>query len=136
MRNYKNFQYPYTCPEIDKGMSQFREESESIFKSYFEYFLENPQNIEQMCSDVSDEIYTLFEQQFEKIREANTSMRDYAESEITDHLNRIDELENEVDYEQKEKEDFERKVSELEDEIIDLKEEIENLNNELNEAIV
>lgn len=95
----KSFNYPHTCPEIDRGISDAKDsigrELVSIvqyLKSEFDVTIDDTQ-----VDDWIENIYTQVEGAFEAVRDSNVDIRSAAEERIDELLNEIGDLENEID---------------------------------------
>jgi DNA repair exonuclease SbcCD ATPase subunit len=94
-----SFDYPNTCPKVDKHISG----AESVIRTFVEGLLEEacPLLSSRSISDLSDEraknLYSDLEPIFEGVRESNSEMRSEAERQIEDLQERIADLEAQVD---------------------------------------
>jgi hypothetical protein len=93
-----NFNYPNTCPKIDKEMGDAKSR---IYDDL--YSLSEDMNSEagrtiplELISQYTDIIYSSIEGCFESVRESNSDIRSAAESQIKDLLDEIDSLKDEI----------------------------------------
>src|SRR5574343_445081 len=127
-RNNEGFEYPYTCPTIDKCI----DECEDIILYNIERFLcsnfsSESYNIIELSKELSDSIYEKISYCFENVRETNEKMRNAADKQII-HLNdEINDLNYKIENLEDEKYHLENKIDDLNDEINDLNYKIENL---------
>ena len=105
----------YTCAYIDKGISEFKGDIESVLSSIVDEccpLLEGEPKRE-FLSGWEQELYNNLENAFEGVRKTNEDLREVAEKQI-------EELENTID----EKESF---IKDLEERISNLEEELNNI---------
>lgn len=104
-----SFDHPYTCPDIDKKISEAKEVIRDHVNDYMmedvpilRQLCNTPVEVQQEVSVRTDTLYAALEDIFEGVRSTNQDMRSSAESQISEleSLNselqaRIDELEQE-----------------------------------------
>jgi len=97
-----NFDYPNTCPQIDKAITRAKHEISSFIDDLLSDAcgLLEAETRKALASDYADSLYLNLEDLFEDTRRTNEQMRDSADSQIAD-------LKAEI-------EDLERKINELE----------------------
>lgn len=94
-----SFEYPYTCPVIDGGLTGVK----SDLKHFFESFLEEacpllPSGCNySIALDKAEEVMAIIEPFFEKVRSTNTDMRDAADDQISDLESEVESLESEIE---------------------------------------
>lgn len=125
----RNFNYPHTCPRIDKNIKNFQsdltvhlntlvEELNPMFYSTNESW--------KFVKGFSDIIYNSAESCFEDTRQSNSDMRDEVEKVIDDIIEERDEY-------KRLSEEWESEAEQKDKEIEDLKWEIEELKEKLND---
>ena len=98
-----SFDYPYTCPKIDKNITEFKDQLyqhiDSLISDHNELFyeqLDKTKQLEKYIQQYVDNLYNDVEQIFETIRSSNSDIRDAAEYQINEKQNIIDHLEAEL----------------------------------------
>lgn len=114
-----NFNYPYTCPDIDSSINMTKEDVSSELVEMLSRITEY-KSIGELVDVYAEAIYELVDRNFESIRESNASIRDAAESQITEAENELFELQTEYDNEVR---DLEQQIDELRDELYSSQEE-------------
>lgn len=127
MRN--NFDYPHTCPKIDKNISNFDSDLSAHLNTLVEEL--NPMFYSsneswKFVEGWKDTIYSSAEPCFENTRQANSDMRDSAEKVITDLI-------EERDHYMKLAEDWEYEAETKDKEIADLKAQLEDKDGYIND---
>lgn len=97
-----SFDYPNTCPAIDRYIKEAKENIENQLKdivyqlSPLFYEVENQRD--SIVKTWAEEIYSDLESIFEDVRSTNSDMRESAESQIEQLERRISDLESEIEY--------------------------------------
>ena len=98
-----SFNYPHTCPKIDKNISEFKDmlyqHLDSLISEHNELFYEQlykTKQLEKYIQQHVDNLYNDVEQIFETVRTSNSDIRDAAEYQINEKQNIIDHLEAEL----------------------------------------
>lgn len=93
------FDFPNTCPRIDKQI----DEAKSVIYKFVESLLEeacpllSPETLQRLASDNADDLYRDLEDCFEAVRSTNEEMRRAAEHQISELHDEVSNLEAEVD---------------------------------------
>lgn len=115
----EHFDYRYTCPDIDKQISNFKEKMsdyvDEIIDDFSPMFAKTSESINYR-EDCLSEIYDFTEDIFEKTRQTNSDMRKEAESQLTQM-----------------KEEFTEEIDSLKKELADTIIELYEANAEINE---
>ena len=110
-----DFDYPNTCPKIDKAIKS----AKGVIEQFLERLLEDacpllpPDVMRRLAEENAESLYSDLEDAFESVRSENESMRREADSQIR-------ELKREMS-------DLESKASALEGEVDELKSEIRQM---------
>ena len=98
-----SFDYPYTCPKIDKNITEFKDQLyqhiDNLISDHNELFyeqLDKTKQLEKYIQQHVDNLYNDVEQIFETVRSSNSDIRDAAEYQINEKQNIIDHLEAEL----------------------------------------
>ena len=98
-----SFNYPYTCPKIDKNITEFKDQLyqhiDNLISDHNELFyeqLDKTKQLEKYVQQYVDNLYNDVEQIFETVRTSNSAIRDAAEYQINEKQNIIDHLEAEL----------------------------------------
>ena len=98
-----SFDYPYTCPKIDKNITEFKDQLyqhiDNLISDHNELFyeqLDKTKQLEKYIQQYVDNLYNDVEQIFETVRTSNSDIRDAAEYQINEKQNIIDHLEAEL----------------------------------------
>ena len=98
-----SFDYPYTCPKIDKNITEFKDQLyqhiDNLISDHNELFyeqLDKTKQLEKYIQQYVDNLYNDVEQIFETVRSSNSDIRDAAEYQINEKQNIIDHLEAEL----------------------------------------
>ena len=98
-----SFNYPYTCPKIDKNITEFKDQLyqhiDNLISDHNELFyeqLDKTKQLEKYIQQYVDNLYNDVEQIFETVRTSNSDIRDAAEYQINEKQNIIDHLEAEL----------------------------------------
>ena len=89
------FDYPNTCPKIDRAITIARNQIER----FLDYLLEEACPLikvthrKQLASDYADRLYESLEDVFEETRRTNEDMRREADRQIDDLMNEVSNLE-------------------------------------------
>jgi predicted RNase H-like nuclease (RuvC/YqgF family) len=121
------FIYKHTCPDIDKGLNQFRKDLESRLEDLINEccpLLDGRPLIDLIERHV-DAIHSDFSVNFENVRETNEDMREEAESQINNLEIEITDIKEESESQIN---DLETKIKDLEAEVYMLESEISQLN--------
>lgn len=111
------FDYPYTCPDINKNIEYIQCTIENFLQYLIDDYKDNGVNEDLSVKQLSKDLYSDIEQYIEEIRSSNQSIRDAAEKQIQDIENEKFDLE--LDLKDKNKE-----IDDLNDEIHDLRKEL------------
>ena len=105
-----SFQYPYTCPQIDRAIQSAKSVIESSLSTFAEEISPYAQGslFENLSAQAARDLYDDLEDIFETVRSTNSSMRDAADDQLTSCENKIQELEAQIAY-------LEEKCAALED---------------------
>ena len=98
MRRFPNFNHPHTCPKIDQKLKEVEEIIKSRVSDFVFTYLPNI-NIDKqnyLSNDFACTMFSDVSKCFEEVRNTNEDMRDKAEKQITDLLEIIKELEDQV----------------------------------------
>lgn len=93
------FDYPNTCPKVDKAISQ----AEDVILNFIDSLLDDAcplltsRHRSEIAQNYTKDLYAELEPIFEGVREANADMRSEAESQIADLMNEVDKLEAEME---------------------------------------
>lgn len=92
------FDYPYTCPTIDKAIANAKQEIASHIESILTEVcpMLKMGHVEEMATDYTEAIYKDIEDAFESARKSNSDMRDEADDQITVLQERVEVLEHEI----------------------------------------
>ena len=95
-----SFNYPYTCPKIDKNITEFKDQLyqhiDNLISDHNELFyeqLDKTKQLEKYIQQHVDNLYNDVEQIFEAVRTSNSDIRDAAEYQINEKQSIIDCLE-------------------------------------------
>ncbi len=94
-----NFDYGYTCPEIDAAINQAKAEIESHIDDILSDacgLLEKKQRAE-LAARYAEQLYHDLEGAFEKARSSNEKMRDAADDQISGLKDEVESLEARID---------------------------------------
>lgn len=97
MRSFA-FDYPNTCPKIDKEIDK----AKSVIQSHIESILEQAcpfmswPDVQKHAADFAESIYSDLESCFETVRSTNEDMRSEADSQIEDLIEEVRNLEHEL----------------------------------------
>ena len=98
-----SFDYPYTCPKIDKNITEFKDQLyqhiDNLISDHNELFyeqLDKTKQLDKYIQQYVDNLYNDVEQIFETVRTSNSDIRDAAEYQINEKQNIIDHLEAEL----------------------------------------
>ena len=98
-----SFDYPYTCPKIDKNITEFKDQLyqhiDNLISDHNELFyeqLDKTKQLEKYIQQHVDNLYNDVEQIFEAVRTSNSDIRDAAEYQINEKQNIIDCLKTEL----------------------------------------
>lgn len=84
--------FEWTCPDIDQGIESNYQYLKESFEEFKEAFLDGQDPDPKQWADwVQDNCNDIFEE----VRSTNSSMRDAAERQINELLDKIDDLQNE-----------------------------------------
>lgn len=92
------FDYPNTCPKIDKEIDK----AKSIIQGFIESILEEScplmggPDVQKHASDFAYDLYQSLESCFETVRSSNEDMRSAADSQIEDLIEEVRNLEHEL----------------------------------------
>lgn len=140
----KNFNYGWTCPDIDKQIDIFKSDLsnrlDELIGELSPKFAETSTFI-QYREDWLKTIYGDAENCFEEVRTCNSDIRDAAEKQIQDLIDELEEEKRLRQHYETEAEDLQRKLdrseSDLEivrDELSDAEDEVESLQDRLHDA--
>ena len=93
------FNFPYTCPDIDDNLEQFKEYiSDNLVDLVDELCpLFDGASKDDLIKQYTSTIYSDLETKFEEVRQTNSELRDEAESQIDALIEEISELKNKID---------------------------------------
>ena len=98
-----SFDYSYTCPKIDKNITEFKDQLyqhiDNLISDHNELFyeqLDKTKQLEKYIQQYVDNLYNDVEQIFETVRTSNSDIRDAAEYQINEKQNIIDCLKAEL----------------------------------------
>lgn len=98
-----SFDFPYTCPKIDKNITEFKDQLyqhiDNLISDHNELFyeqLDKTKQLEKYIQQYVDNLYNDVEQIFETVRTSNSDIRDAAEYQINEKQNIIDCLKAEL----------------------------------------
>lgn len=92
------FDYPNTCPKIDKAIGKAKDEIDSFINGLLDDAcpLLPKQRREELAEGYARELYDNLEDAFETVRATNEDMRSEADSQISDLKSQLNDLELEV----------------------------------------
>ncbi len=98
MARRNSFDFPYTCPKIDKAINDCKYTLESYLSDYIEDLCPHIPNeeVKRISKDWSEQMYEAISDYFEIVRKTNEEMRDEANRQIAYLENRILALEEEI----------------------------------------
>ena len=111
------FNYPYTCPDINKNIEYIQGSIENFLQCLIDDYKDNGFNEDIYVKQLSKDLYSDIEQYIEEIRSSNQSIRDAAEKQIQDIENEKFDLELDLREANKTIEDLEIKCNLLETEL-------------------
>ena len=137
MSTRTSFNYPNTCPKIDKNIDNFRDCLKDFIEEFFNGYNPAIQNTlgsyssqwKELLDSKVDELYNQAEPIFENVRTCNSDMRDEIEKTIDDFVDEIDDLQREIKDINYELEKSQEEVSRLEEELQDAWDKIKELEN-------
>lgn len=136
MSTRTSFNYPNTCPKIDKNISEFEHvlhnEVEDIIREFCPVISEEFSYIstyKKLIGRYVNSIYNKAEPIFENVRTCNSDMRDEIEKTIDDFVDEISDLQGEIKDLNYELEKSQEEVSRLEEELQDAWNRIKELEN-------
>ena len=98
------FDFPYTCPKIDKNIDEFKDQLfqhiDSILSDLNEPLynqLYQSKQLESYINNYVNNIYDDVKDIFETVRTSNNDIRDAAECQLSTKQNIINDLESELD---------------------------------------
>ena len=98
-----SFDYPYTCPKIDKNITEFKDQLyqhiDNLISDHNELFyeqLDKTKQLEKYVQQYVDNLYNDVEYIFESVRESNSDIRSAAEYQVKEKQDIIDDLESEL----------------------------------------
>lgn len=99
-----SFDYPYTCPKIDKNITEFKDQLyqhiDNLISDHNELFYEQLSKTKQLDKYIQqyvDNLYKDVEQIFDVVRISNSDIRNAAEYQINEKQDIINELQSELD---------------------------------------
>ena len=100
-----SFNYPHTCPKIDKNISEFKDmlyqHLDNLISEHNELFYEQlckTKQLDKYIQQYVDNLYNDVEYIFESVRESNSDIRSAAEYQVNEKQDIIDELQAELNY--------------------------------------
>ncbi len=111
-----NFDFHYTCPDIDKNIRDFENDLESEINDIIVDISPKIPQAERLllAEKYSNSIYKSAEMYFENVRKTNENMREEAEAQIQRLLNQVEELEQQVKELERENAKQDQRIDELE----------------------
>lgn len=106
MTRRNSFDFPHTCPKINKAIDSCRDTLESYLYGYIEDLCPYipSAEVERISKNWSKEMYDAISDCFESVRQTNEEMRDeanrqiaYLEDEISDLKYEVKSLESQLD---------------------------------------
>ena len=94
-----SFDYGYTCPDIDRNISNFKDELEQYLTGVFEELCpvaEGTDVMENWVQENMQHFYSIAEDVFEDVRRINEDMRKAADDQIESLEERVSDLEHEI----------------------------------------
>lgn len=93
------FEFPYTCPKVDKAIGKAKSEIDSFLCELLEEAcpLLPRAKLNEIAAEKADALYEILESIFEDVRSTNEDMRREAESQIDDLAERVANLESELE---------------------------------------
>ena len=93
------FDYPWTCPKIDKQIAQAKREIKDFLFDFIEELCPKiPYNaMHELASGKTDELYRAIESCFEEVRRLNEGIRDAAEKQIKEKEQEVSDLQKEIE---------------------------------------
>lgn len=126
------FNYPNTCPTIDKNISIFRNtlrnEITDIIRELCPKLaeeFEDTSNYQNLLHEYTERIYNQAEPIFENVRTCNSDMREEIEAVIVDFVDEISDSQRDL-------KDVEYELEKAKERVSYLEQEVENLNNSQN----
>lgn len=128
-----SFNYPHTCPHIDKNITHFQSELFGAVEEIVEYFspaykqdFEGTTIYKNIIESFVDSIYLKAESIIEDVRKCNSDIRDYAEKVIDNLVDEIGDLEEQIKDKDYDIEKLEETVDDLESQVEYWKEKYED----------
>lgn len=89
-----SFNYPHTCPKIDKSIGCIKDRIDNKIDSIIEQLcpLISVEDKRRLTNDWTFELYESIEDLIEDIRDTNVDMRNSAEDQIVQLENEVDDL--------------------------------------------
>lgn len=89
-----SFNYPHTCPKIDKSIGGVKDRIDSKIDSIIEQLcpLISTEDRRRLTNDWTFELYESIEDLIEDIRDTNVDMRNSAEGQIVQLENEVEDL--------------------------------------------
>lgn len=99
MKRVTTFEFPYTCPKIDKAIGTAKGEIDSFLCELLEEAcpLLPRARLKEIAAERTESLYEILESIFEEVRSTNEHMRREAESQIGDLAERCSDLEQELE---------------------------------------
>lgn len=119
------FDYPYTCPDINKNIEYIQGSIENFLQYLIDDYRDNGFNEDISVKQLSKDLYSDIEQYIEEIRSSNQSIRDAAEKQIQDVENEKADVEEEL-------KDRYKEIDDLNDQIKSMDELYNELRNSIN----
>lgn len=93
------FNFPYTCPDIDDNIGQFKEYIKDNLNELVAELcpLFDGTSKDNLIKHYISNIYSDLEIKFEEVRQTNSELRDEAEAQIDVLIEEISELKNKID---------------------------------------
>ena len=125
----RKFDYPITCPEIDRNINHFEDSLERSLEDIFEQlypFVDNSNVTAKFQKQWSEEILLYANRLFENVRECNLAMRHEAEKIIDDANSEIYDLNDTIRQLEFDLRVAQDRIDELGVELSDLEDALEN----------
>lgn len=91
--------FRYTCPEIDREINRVKDTIQCHFEANIEQLcpLMDEETIRFLSDKWTNELYSDIESAFETVRDTNSSMRDCAETQISELETKVEQMESKID---------------------------------------
>lgn len=126
-----SFDYPYTCPIIDKNIKESKDSVKSVLCDLIEECspLLPKHLIQKISEDYSEYIYKSIEDNFENIRDSNQDIRKSAEKQIENLKYELEVLKQDLMQKEEEIEELEINLKDTQDEVLYLESKLQRFEN-------